>query len=264
MDLTNKIELEQYFAEHFDTVFFPLLADLYKKEGDFGRARKVCEIGLEYHPNNTEGSFLLGEIYQIEGNLQEAEKQFKNVLSIEPLHYRGAVNLVKIQSELKRSSESIAKLWRKIARINPTNTEAKAYLSQQTNNETDSSLKRAVREESQAVQKKPQPKEESENNQVTPPTKTDIFKKETSTAKDILSPKPPTIKPQKISEEELQALDITPRMATFTMVNVLKKQKLYQQALYVLKMLEKKGADQALIQQEQQTLQELLEKSETK
>ncbi len=57
----------------------------------------------------------------------------------------------------------------------------------------------------------------------------------------ILGPKPPSIKPQKISEEELQSLDISPRMATFTMVNVLKKQKLYQQAMSVLKMLEEKG-----------------------
>ena len=53
-------------------------------------------------------------------------------------------------------------------------------------------------------------------------------------------------------------------MATFTMVNVLKKQRLYQQAMIVLKMLEEKGADQALINQERQTLQELLDKSQTK
>ena len=29
MDLKNQIELELYFADHFDTVLFPVLADIY-------------------------------------------------------------------------------------------------------------------------------------------------------------------------------------------------------------------------------------------
>lgn len=273
MDLTNKIELEQYFADHFDTIFFPMLADLYKKEGDFGRARKVCEIGLEYHPNNVEGAFVLAEIYQIEGNLTEAERFYKNVLSIEPLHYRAAVNLVKIETELKRSPESIGKLWRKIARINPTHSEAIAFLKPTGNDSQISSVEKVVRSEQNLNIKKQQSQKPTQGtpakrvqekvNTTASPTK-NLNTQKTPEPEKILSPKPPTIKPQKISEEELQALDITPRMATFTMVNVLKKQRLYQQAMIVLKMLEEKGADKALINQERQTLQELLDKSQTK
>jgi len=273
MDLSNKTELEQYFAEHFDTVFFPILADIYKKEGDYKRAKKVCEIGLEYHPSNVEGSFVMAEINQLEGDLYEAERFFKNILSVEPLHYRGAVNLVKIQMELKRSPETIAKLWRKIARINPTHTEAKAFLMQQLDVENKSSVQKAIKKEQKATLVKPevvpannQEKVVTEKQQPQSVKKSEKLSStnEQSEPEKILNPKPPTIKPQKISEEDLQALDITPRMATFTMVNILKKQKLYPQALSVLKMLEDKGADKALIHQERQTIQELLVASEIK
>ena len=30
MNLKSKSELEKYFADHFDTVLFPVLADIYK------------------------------------------------------------------------------------------------------------------------------------------------------------------------------------------------------------------------------------------
>ncbi len=298
MDLTNKSELEQYFAENFDTVFFPILADLYRKEGDLSRARKVCEIGLEYHPNNIPGTFILGELYQKQGNLEEAEKFYKNVLSINSWHYCAIINLVKIQTKLKRSEESIAKLWHKIIRINPTHAEAQKHLKvllgriKRNSGEQKIGSKIEPKLEGKSIKKlasqvkseisdgirKDRPQtpagEKTEGEVQKLKQKLEVPKKKSSDddliegmkakSEEILSPKPPTIKPTKISEEDLQALDITPRMATFTMVNVLKRQKLYQQALYVLNMLEEKGADQALIDQERQTIQELLEKSESK
>ena len=49
MDLKNQIELELYFADHFDTILFPVLADIYFIQEDYKRARKVCNIGLGYH-----------------------------------------------------------------------------------------------------------------------------------------------------------------------------------------------------------------------
>ncbi len=265
MDLKNKAELEKYFADHFDTVLFPVLADIYKTEEDLNRARKVCEIGLEYHPNNTEGLFILAEINQLEGNLMVAEKLLKNVMVIEPFHYRAAINLAKIQLKLKRAPDSIAKLWRKIAKINPTHPDAKMFLKHPLKQKSEPSQEKKI-----AKSKTPTEK----NNKVAKlkqKLKTTLEKEDalvdTSQAIDqdeekLLSPKPPSIKPQKISEEELQSLDISPRMATFTMVNVLKKQKLYQQAMSVLKMLEEKGADSALIKQERQNLQKLIKVSQ--
>ena len=74
MDLNNQIELELYFADHFDTILFPVLADIYMERNDLNRARKVCEIGLKYHKNNSAGLFILANIEKTEGNLKIAEK----------------------------------------------------------------------------------------------------------------------------------------------------------------------------------------------
>ena len=74
MDLDSQIELEIYFADHFDTILFPVLADLYLKNNELNRARKVCEIMLKHHKNDPAGLFVLANIDKVEGNLKEAEK----------------------------------------------------------------------------------------------------------------------------------------------------------------------------------------------
>ena len=261
MDLKNKAELEKYFADHFDTILFPVLADIYRTEGDLSRARKVCEIGLEYHPNNVDGSFVLADISQSEGDLSSAEKLLKNVISIKPLHYKAVVKLAKIQLKLKRAPDSIAKILRKIIKINPTHTDANKFLDQLSNQKAKLSAKKPANESIKPVKKSEVDK--LKEKLVKSPERTgvpaDIMQKSIQAKEKIIGPKPPSIKPQKISEEELQSLDISPRMATFTKVNVLKKQKLYQQAMSVLRMLEEKGADSALVNQERQNLQQLIE-----
>ncbi len=298
MNLKNKSELEKYFADHFDTILFPVLADIYKTEGDLTRARKVCEIGLEYHPNNVDGSFVLAEINQSAGDLLVAEKLLKNVIAIEPNHYRAALNLAKIQLKLQRAPDSISKLWLKIAKIDPTHPEAKTSVKKSLSKKHDPSIEKELVDSKKlkkefdklkqnletaptsGPEKKPQaksvvkPKPETKAEpkakpKVKPKAKpkakqalTETPQKSIQNEEKILGPKPPSIKPQKISEEELQSLDISPRMATFTMVNVLKKQKLYQQAIAVLSLLEEKGADPALISQERQNLQKLIKDSE--
>ena len=74
IDLKNKTALEFYFADHFDTVLFPVLADIYLKEDDLIRAKKVCEIGLEYNPNHAEGLYTFARVHLAEGDLKGAEK----------------------------------------------------------------------------------------------------------------------------------------------------------------------------------------------
>ena len=283
MNLNSKSELEKYFADHFDTVLFPVLADIYKTEGDLSRARKVCEIGLEYHPNNVEGTFILAEIHQATGDLAAAEKLLKNVLALEPKHYRAAVNLAEIGLKLKRAPDSIARLWYRISKIDPTHPTVKQYIlkNKQQKNTTEidreSIESQNLKKEFDRLKQKEElktdqdPKHEKKTSTKPKPSakpKTTKIKAEPveeiiENEDKIFGPKPPSIKPQKINEEELQSLNISPRMATFTMVNVLKKQKLYQQAIAVLALLEEKGADPALISQERQNLQKLIQDSET-
>ena len=69
MDINSQIELEIYFADHFDTILFPVLADIYLKNNDLVRSRKVCEIGLKHHPKDSAGLFILANIEKKEGNL---------------------------------------------------------------------------------------------------------------------------------------------------------------------------------------------------
>ena len=80
MNLSSKTELELYFADHFDTVLFPVLADLYLQEGDTVRSRKVCDIGLDQHPHQPDGLFILAEVEREEGNDESSEKGYKAVL----------------------------------------------------------------------------------------------------------------------------------------------------------------------------------------
>ena len=265
MNLKNKAALEKYFADHFDTVLFPVLADIYKTEGDLSRAKKVCEIGLEYHPNNVDGTFVLAEINLLAGDLITAEKLLKNVMAVEPLHYRAAINLAKVQLKLKRAPASIAKLWHIIAGINPTHPDAKAFFIQPLPQEDEPDEEKEIAEIKKPTAQNSEIEKLKQKIETAPEIKDTPIDAKKKTAQDeekILGPKPPSIKPQKISEEELQSLDISPRMATFTMVNVLKKQKLYQQAMVVLSMLEEKGADSALINQERQNLQKLIKENE--
>ena len=40
MDLNSQIELEIYFADHFDTILFPVLADMYLKNNESKSIKK--------------------------------------------------------------------------------------------------------------------------------------------------------------------------------------------------------------------------------
>ena len=85
MDINNQTELELYFADHFDTVLFPVLADIYQSKADYIRAKRVCEIGLEHHPESVDGQFILSQAEMALGNLTAAEKLLKKVLDKETI-----------------------------------------------------------------------------------------------------------------------------------------------------------------------------------
>ena len=83
MDIQNQIELELYFADHFDTILYPVLADLYFQQGDLRRARKVCEIGLKHHENDSVGLYMLAQINKSEGKLYLYDQAQLNYLDTE-------------------------------------------------------------------------------------------------------------------------------------------------------------------------------------
>ena len=67
-------ELENLFAEEFDSPIFPILADFYLNNSEIDKAFQVSTIGLKHSPNNFLGQYVLAKIHIINNNFIEAEK----------------------------------------------------------------------------------------------------------------------------------------------------------------------------------------------
>ena len=214
MNLNNQSELEAYFADNFDTVLFPVLADMYLQKRDLDRARKVCDIGLGYHPDHVDGKFILSMVELEIGNEREAEKLLKDVVSSGTDHLQAAFQLAVVQQSLGRAESTLQKSSNRVIDLDPENREAKSILSII---EKGDKLPNTIKQ-----------------------TKTKKSKK--SSSKTMEGPK----------------LAISPRIATFTMVNVLKNQHLFYQALDVLDILVTKGADHEKIEQEREVIKDLI------
>ena len=128
MDLLSRTAMELNFANNFETYLFPVLADHYLKDGDLERARKVCAIGLEYHPENSDGLFVLGQASQSAGDLQQAEQLFKSVLKNGTVHLQAATRLAEIQLELQRTETTVMKTWHQVIKWDPGNHVAREWL----------------------------------------------------------------------------------------------------------------------------------------
>ena len=224
MDLKNQIELELYFADHFDTILFPVLADIYFNQEDYRRARKVCNIGLGYHENDAAGRFVLAKVEKAEGNLKDAEKELKHVLKYSPDNIDAAIMYCEIQTVLGRSPSRLLTSWKKVLALDPSNQIAREFIA-----------------------KVESPKVENKKNK--------------TTSKKISKRSMPKKVAKKV-DENTDSLNVSVRLATFTLVNVLKNQALFYQALEVLDLLEQKGEDPDMIRLERDSVKALIKTSE--
>lgn len=216
MDLTNIKGLEHYFAYHFDTFLFPMLAEQYLLREDLVRAKKVCEIGLEYHPDYIPGLFLQGQTLLAEKEFIKAEKVFKRIIRQDSGHLNAHLKLAEVQVELKRSETTLKRLYNRILEMDGTNEKAMKWL------EDIGKKKRKA------------------------PTRKKTSKEKKQTPRD-----------------ELASLPISPQLATFTLVAVLKSQKLYEQAIEVLSLMARKeDADKKRIKEEKEELLQILKSGE--
>jgi len=224
MDLKNQIELELYFADHFDTILFPVLADIYLNQEDYRRARKVCNIGLGYHENDAAGRFVLAKVEKAEGNLKDAEKELKHVLKYSPDNIDAAIMYCEIQTVLGRSPSRLLTSWKKVLALDPSNQIAREFIA-----------------------KVESPKVENKKNK--------------TTSKKVSKRSTPKKVTKKV-DENTDSLNVSVRLATFTLVNVLKNQALFYQALEVLDLLEQKGEDPDMIRLERDSVKALIKTSE--
>ena len=236
MDFKNQIELELYFADHFDTILFPVLADLYFRQDDLRRARKVCEIGLKHHENDSAGLFLLAQIEKQEGNLKESEKLLERVLLVTRDHLSAAEALCEIQTVLGRAKNRLLKSWKRVLDLDPKHETAQSFIKKI--------------------------EDESEKQKPKGVTKTKV-KPKPLVEKEVSVPKRPNndIPPPPAINDLSEPLKVSSRLATFTLVSVLKNQGLFSQALDVLEALEEKGESQEAISLERDTIQTLIERS---
>jgi len=222
MNLTNLTELELYFADHFNTVLFPVLAEIYQDKAEYDRAKRVCEIGLEHHPNSIDGQFIISQAELGLGDLSAAEKWMKKVLTQIPDHKNAATSLPMVQEQLNRSPTTLKTSWKRAQKVDPGNQFAKDFLSDKK------------------TKTKPKPKKKKEK------------KPSVSTIPHI--PKKDKSKKPLPKDLSVEGVAISPRLATMTLVNVLKGQGLYHQALEVLDILEEKGEDKKRIDGERKAI----------
>jgi len=234
MNLKNQIELELYFADHFDTILFPVLADMYLEQDDLKRARKVCNIGLKHHKNNSAGLFILAQVEKAEGNYKETEKSLERILLYTHDHLAAAEMLCEIQTVLGRASNRLLKSWKHVLSLNPDHKTAQNFISK------------------------------VEGADITPKSKTSLKPQRTVAVTPIQKEKPPVIKSPvvpPVSIEPKEPLKVSSRLATFTLVAVLKNQGLFEQALEVLGALEEKGESLESISLERDTIHTLIQNS---
>ena len=234
MNLKNQIELELYFADHFDTILFPILAELYLNQNDLKRARKVCDIGLKHHQNDSAGLYILAQIEKLEGNFKAAEAVLEQVLLFADDHLAAAKMLCEIQTVLGRASNRILKSWKNVLELDPENETAHAF----------------IKKVELGDDKKPK------KNILKP-------KKDTSggaAPKKIALPPEPEIAPTPLLDQRTEPLQVSSRLATFTLVAVLKNQGLFDQALEVLDALEEKGESPESISLERDIIETLIAK----
>ena len=112
ININNISELEHAFAEDFGTPVFPVLANLYLKNKEMKRSRKVCELGLELSPHNSDGKFILAKLNLYENKLMKGEQLLKQVVDENPVHINGLRILIEVMRSLNRSPNSIKKYRR--------------------------------------------------------------------------------------------------------------------------------------------------------
>ncbi len=230
MDLTNQIELELYFSDHFDTILFPVLAEIYLNQNDLKRARKVCEIGLKYHNNDPSGLFILAQIEKLEGNLKDAEKTLEKILLYTSDHLAASLALCEIQTVLGRATSRLLKSWKHVLSLDQDHKTAQDFINK-------------VDGKKNITEKKRNPK---------------VYKKNQTKTEILIAPNRETPEKVSLNDEYQDPLKVSPRLATFTLVSVLKNQGLFDQALEILDALEKKGENPKAIALERDTIATLM------
>ena len=119
IDISDVKALEKEFANDFSSPVFPVLGEIYLKNKDLDRAKKVCEVGLKYDPENINGYYILAKVYLYNNDLKKTEEILINIINKMPLHINALKLLIKVHEELKISNKKKIKYLKKLLDIFP-------------------------------------------------------------------------------------------------------------------------------------------------
>ena len=128
ININKKCDLEIAFSQDFSTPYFPILADIYMREGEIERSKKVCVIGLQHSPENSFGKFILAKIAIAEEKPAIAEKWLKQVVNENPGNFKALRMLIRLEVLLKRSVKTIKSYIDIILETSPHDTECQNIL----------------------------------------------------------------------------------------------------------------------------------------
>ena len=254
MGALDKQMIENYIEDKPESALFPMLAEQFLLSGDFEKAHEVCSSGLSFHSESVAGLFIEARIFMAEGEFEKAEQKFKEVIFLDPQHFNGHVLLAECQIRLSRADSTIKKLFNRILEMDEKNKQAGEWL-------VSSGKKKSKAKGKTKVKKKAKPQVKAKT-KVSTKTKGGSKKKP---AKPKAKTKTKTKEKHTASSKSVPELKISPEIATFTLVAVLKSQHLYTEALDVLKVMSrKKRSDKDRIKREREILSTLLEKEKEK
>ena len=144
-------------------------------------------------------------------------------------HLAAAELLCEIQTVLGRAQSKLLRSWQHVSKLDPDNQIAEDFIKKVKGGKLKKSLE---------------------------PLKTNYDNKSQASKKNKNKTSQKTV-----IEKSTNPLNVSTRLATFTLVAVLKNQGLFEQALDVLEILEQKGDNKKKVQQERRLIQTLIKNS---
>ena len=262
--------LENYIADNPESALFPMLAEQFLLNSDFEKAHEVCSRGMSFHPESIPGLFMDARIFMVEGEFRKAEQQLNEVIFLDPRHYNGHVLLAECQIRLGRADSTLKKLFTRILEMDENNNQAGKWLASAGKKKSIKSMKKA-KPKAKAKVKTPARKTAGKKAKTKKKAEAKVKEKAKVPANQPAPDQSGGLTGKKVKEKrKIKAkskakpsaalksapeLKISPEIATFTLVAVLKSQHLYSEALDVLAVMSrKKGADKARIKDELEKL----------
>jgi len=120
-------DLQVHLRANPNSMLFARLADYLLESGKVDQAIIICEEGLKKHPYYVSGHFVMGKCYLKKELYDQAEKEFKRVLFLDPKYLAAHKLYADIMHRIGWEN-AIETSYQKILEIDPLNTEIRSKL----------------------------------------------------------------------------------------------------------------------------------------